>query len=73
MTNEHITCGWIPALPALIIDRITEEDTLPGLGLEGVALVLLHMGIGPAAKDMVFNCRRLHRVFCLRQQRRGRG
>ena len=51
MANENITCCQIPALPALIIERVPKEYTLPGLGLEWVMLVLLHMGIGLAAKD----------------------
>jgi hypothetical protein len=49
--DEDLIGHWIPALPALIVNRVSKEYALPGLGLKGSALVFLHMGIGPAPKD----------------------
>src|SRR3984885_15983152 len=49
--NEYLIHHRIPTLPPLVINRISKEDTLPGLGLERATLVLLHMRICPAAKD----------------------
>src|ERR1700676_4831969 len=49
--DEYLIGHWIPALPPLIVNRVSKEYALPGLGLKGSALVSLHMGIGPAPKD----------------------
>ena len=58
----------------LVVNRISKKYTLPGLGLKGRSLVLLHMSIGSAAKDMKMgesDYRRLHRESYSRVQQRG--
>ena len=49
--NVELASLGVPEQPALVVGRISNEDTLEGVRLERVALVPLDMHVGSAAKD----------------------